>query len=71
MVDNFFKQHEFTNNRNFIGDINTSKTVYTVHVRGKKDVIVRLINDIVNNPNYAHIPPTDDEQRIMSALNQS
>lgn len=70
MVNDYFKQHEFTNNRNFIGDINTSKTVYTVHVRGKKEVIVRLINDIVNNPNYAHILPTDDEQRIMSALNQ-
>ena len=70
MVNDFFKQHELTNNRNFIGDINTSKTVYTVHVRGKKEVIVRLINDIVNNPNYAHILPTDDEQRIMSALNQ-
>lgn len=70
MVKDFFKQHELTNNRNFIGDINTSKTVYTVHVRGKKEVIVRLINDIVNNPNYAHILPTDDEQRIMSALNQ-
>ena len=53
MVNDFFKQHELTNNRNFIGEM-----------------IVRLINDIVNNPNYAHIIPTDDEQRIMSALNQ-
>lgn len=70
MVNDFFKQYELTNNRNFIGNINTSKTVYTVHVRGKKEVIVRLINDIVNVPLNDQITIADDEPRIVSAINQ-
>lgn len=70
MVNDFFKQYELTNNSNFIGDSHTPKSVYKVHVRGKKDVIVRLINDIIKVPTRDQITPSDDEPRIVSAINQ-
>lgn len=71
MVNDFFKQYELTNNSNFIGDSHTPKAVYKVHVRGKKDVIVQLINDVINNPTHDPITSADDENRIVSAIKQS
>ena len=70
MVDNFFRQNELTNNSNFIGDSETPKTIYKIHVRGKKEVIVQLINDIINVSLNDQITIADDEPRIVSAINQ-
>lgn len=70
MVNDFFKQYKLTNNSNFIGDSETLKTIYKIHVRGKKEVIVQLINDIINVPLNDQITIADDEPRIVSAINQ-
>ena len=71
MVNDFFKQYELTNNSNFIGDCDTPKAVYKVHVRGRKDVIVQLINDIINVHSHDQITPEDNEMKIVSTLDVS
>lgn len=68
MVNNFFKQHKQTDNCNFIGDADTPKIVYKVHVRGNKEIIVRLMNDIINVPDRDQISVADDETRIIREL---
>lgn len=54
MVDNFFRQNELTNNSNFIGDSETPKTIYKIHVRGKKEVIVQQRKRYMRNYSQAH-----------------